>query len=76
MAEQKKELKEIGVLWKRQGKNQIYISGVVDISPTHSISVLIFANRDKSSTSQPDYKMMQSGEPFEKKYRKKSDPKA
>lgn len=53
--------REIGALWKREGKNQKYLSGHVKFSDEfggeRKLDVMIFANKSKKSDSQPDFRI-------------------
>ena len=43
--------REIGALWKNEGRNQTYLTGKVGDQ-----KVVIFSNRNKNKDNQPDYR--------------------
>ena len=52
--------REIGALWKREGKNQRYLSGKLTIGEfgvEKTINVVIFSNRFKEKENQPDFRV-------------------
>ena len=64
------EKREIGALWKREGKNQKYLSGHVKFSDEfggeRKLDVMIFANKSKKSENQPDFRIYFNDRPPQK----------
>ena len=51
--------RDIGALWKREGKNQKYLSGYVKVEGSgEEIKVVVFANKNKKDNEKaPDYRI-------------------
>jgi uncharacterized protein (DUF736 family) len=51
--------RDVGALWKREGKSQKYLSGYVKIESTgEEIKVVVFANKNKNDNAKaPDYRI-------------------
>ena len=53
--------REIGALWKRDGKNQKYLSGHIKFSDEfgseRKMDVMIFANKSKKNDNHPDFRI-------------------
>lgn len=53
--------RDIGALWKREGKNQRYLSGYVKIDELGSereVKVVVFSNKNKKDNERaPDYRI-------------------
>ena len=47
--------REIGALWKNEGRNQTYLTGKVGAQ-----KVVIFSNRNKNKANQPDFRVYKS----------------
>ena len=47
--------REIGALWKNEGRNQTYLTGKVADQ-----KVVIFSNRNKNKDNQPDFRVYKS----------------
>ena len=47
--------REIGALWKNEGRNQTYLTGKVGDQ-----KVVIFSNKNKNKDSQPDFRVYKS----------------
>jgi uncharacterized protein (DUF736 family) len=47
--------REIGALWKNEGRNQTYLTGKVNEQ-----KVVIFSNRNKNKDNQPDFRVYKS----------------
>lgn len=47
--------REIGALWKNEGRNQTYLTGKVGDQ-----KVVIFSNRNKNKDNQPDFRVYKS----------------
>lgn len=47
--------REIGALWKNEGRNQTYLTGKVGEQ-----KVVIFSNRNKNKDNQPDFRVYKS----------------
>jgi hypothetical protein len=53
------QLKQIGVLWKRQGGKEKYLSGKLDLGLLGEHHIKIFENSKKDDDeSQPDYRIV------------------
>jgi len=51
--------RDIGALWKREGKNQKYLSGYVKVEGSdEEVKVVVFANKHKKDNERaPDYRI-------------------
>jgi len=51
--------RDIGALWKREGKNQKYLSGYVKVEGSdEEVKVVVFANKNKKDNEKaPDYRI-------------------
>jgi uncharacterized protein (DUF736 family) len=51
--------RDIGALWKREGKNQKYLSGYVKVEGSdQEVKVVVFANKNKNDNERaPDYRI-------------------
>ena len=53
--------REIGALWKREGKSQKYLSGHVkftdEFGSEKKLDIQIFSNKSKKSDTQPDFRI-------------------
>lgn len=51
--------RDIGALWKREGKNQKYLSGYVKVEGSdEEVKVVVFANKNKKDNERaPDYRI-------------------
>tara|TARA_R110000824_G_scaffold265390_1_gene454280 strand:- start:16596 stop:16907 length:312 start_codon:yes stop_codon:yes gene_type:complete len=55
--------REIGALWRREGKNQKYLSGKVtlgEFGEEQTIQVVIYSNKFKEKDNQPDFRIYKS----------------
>ena len=52
--------REIGALWKREGKNQKYLTGKMKNSDGTEQQVVIFSNKNKTKDNQPDFRVYKS----------------
>ena len=56
--------RERGALWKKQGKNQNYLTGVIksldDMGQEVKNKVIVFANKNKTSDNAPDFIIYES----------------
>ncbi len=60
--------REIGALWRRNGKNQKFLSGKITIGEfgeEKEIQIVIFSNRFKEKDNQPDFRIYEDT-PMEK----------
>jgi len=48
--------RDIGALWKREGKNQRYLSGKLNIDGKVT-NVVVFVNKFKEKENQPDFRI-------------------
>tara|TARA_R100000008_G_C3575499_1_gene165004 strand:+ start:929 stop:1207 length:279 start_codon:yes stop_codon:yes gene_type:complete len=54
--------RELGALWRREGKNQTFLSGkikVTDSGEEREISVVVFKNNYKENDRQPDFRVFE-----------------
>ena len=52
--------REMGALWKREGKNQRYLSGKITVGEfgvEKTINIVIFVNKFKEKDNQPDFRV-------------------
>jgi len=53
--------RDIGALWKKEGKNQKYLSGYVkfdELGSEKEVKVVVFANKNKNNNQKaPDYRI-------------------
>ena len=52
--------REIGALWKREGKNQKYLTGKMKNADGSEQQVVIFSNKNKTKDNQPDFRVYKS----------------
>ena len=52
--------REIGALWKREGKNQKYLTGKMKSADGTEQQVVIFSNKNKTKDNQPDFRVYKS----------------
>jgi len=56
--------RERGALWKKQGQNQNYLTGVIksldDMGQEVKSKVIVFANKNKTSDNAPDFIIYES----------------
>jgi hypothetical protein len=69
--ESKWRSRELGALWVRNGKNQKYLSGSVNIETmpgvTETLKVVVFTNKNREKNERaPDYVVYRSEDPVEK----------
>ena len=62
--------REIGALWKNEGRNQTYLTGKVGDQ-----KVVIFSNKNKNKDNQPDFRVYKS-EPKSKEAETVTEPEA
>ncbi len=48
--------REIGALWKREGTNQKYLTGKINVDGTEK-KVVVFSNKHKNKDSHPDFRI-------------------
>jgi len=61
--------REIGALWRRDGKNQKFLSGKITIGEfgeEKEIQIVVFSNRFKEKDNQPDFRVYEDS-PMKKK---------
>jgi len=51
--------RDIGALWKREGKGQRYLSGKLTIKG-EAVDVVVFVNKFKEKDNQPDFRVYKS----------------
>tara|TARA_Y100000593_G_scaffold24344_1_gene48547 strand:- start:21669 stop:21971 length:303 start_codon:yes stop_codon:yes gene_type:complete len=54
--------REIGALWRREGKSQKYLSGKITIGEfgeEKTYQVIVFSNRFKEKDNQPDFRIFE-----------------
>lgn len=53
--------RDVGALWKREGKNQKYLSGYVKVDESGSqkeVKIVVFSNKNKNNNEKaPDYRI-------------------
>lgn len=50
--------RDIGALWKREGKNQKYLSGYFKLENGQEVKVVVFSNKNKQNNEKaPDYRV-------------------
>lgn len=69
--ESKWRSRELGALWVKNGKNQKYLSGSVNIETmpgvTETLKVVVFTNKNRDKNERaPDYVVYRSEDPVEK----------
>ena len=52
--------REIGALWKREGRNQKYLTGKMKNADGTEQQVVIFSNKNKTKDNQPDSRVYKS----------------
>jgi len=52
--------REIGALWKREGRNQKYLTGKMKQADGSEQQVVIFSNKNKTKENQPDFRVYKS----------------
>ena len=52
--------REIGALWKREGRNQKYLTGKMKQPDGSEQQVVIFSNKNKTKDNQPDFRVYKS----------------
>tara|TARA_Y100000310_G_C20475220_1_gene712062 strand:+ start:377 stop:643 length:267 start_codon:yes stop_codon:yes gene_type:complete len=52
--------REIGALWKREGRNQKYLTGKMKQADGSEQQVVIFSNKNKTKDNQPDFRVYKS----------------
>ncbi len=56
----KSKREELGALWKRQGKNQTYLTGYINKANGEKVKIVVFSSKDKKSENQPDFRIYES----------------
>lgn len=51
---------ELGALWKRQGKNQTYLTGYINKANGEKVKIVVFSSKNKKSENQPDFRIYES----------------
>jgi len=51
---------ELGALWKRQGKNQTYLTGYINKANGEKTKIVVFSSKNKKSQNQPDFRIYES----------------
>lgn len=55
------EKRDIGALWKREGKQQKYLSGHIKFSDEfgseRKLDIMVFSNKNKKADNQPDFRV-------------------
>ena len=52
--------REIGAFWKREGKNQKYLTGKIKNGDGTEQQVVVFSNKNKTKDNQPDFRIYKS----------------
>ena len=61
------EKREIGALWKKEGRSGPYYTGSLNDKDGQSMRIVCFANKSKTSQSQPDIRIYEDNEQGQKK---------
>ena len=56
----KSQREELGALWKRQGKNQTYLTGYINKANGEKVKIVVFSSKNKKSENQPDFRIYES----------------
>ncbi|MAR66759.1 MAG: hypothetical protein CL833_05855 [Crocinitomicaceae bacterium] len=69
--ESKWRSRELGALWVKNGKNQKYLSGSVNVETmpgvTETLKIVVFTNKNREKNERaPDYVVYRSEDPVEK----------
>jgi hypothetical protein len=56
----KPQREELGALWKRQGKNQTYLTGYINKANGEKTKIVVFSSKNKKSENQPDFRIYES----------------
>lgn len=60
--------RDVGALWKKEGKSQKYLSGYVRVGEENQeIKIVVFSNRNKNNEKAPDYRIYVSAQSSEAK---------
>ncbi|MAF23997.1 hypothetical protein CL634_00205 [bacterium] len=50
--------RELGALWKNQGRSQTYLTGhVTPPGASEPVKVIVFSNKNKNKDNQPDFRV-------------------
>lgn len=52
--------REIGAFWKREGRNQKYLTGKIKNDDGSEQQVVVFSNKNKTKDNQPDFRVYKS----------------
>jgi hypothetical protein len=52
--------REVGALWKKEGRNQKYLTGHVKGEDGEMTKLVIFSNKHKNAENQPDFRIYRS----------------
>jgi len=55
----KNQREELGALWKKEGKNQTYLTGYIN-SNGQKVKIVVFSSKNKKSENQPDFRIYES----------------
>lgn len=56
----KTQRQELGALWKRQGKNETYLTGYVSDWDGSKRKIVVFSSKNKKNENQPDFRIYES----------------
>ena len=69
--------RERGALWKKEGKSQNYLTGVIksldDMGQEVKSKVIVFANKNKTSENAPDFRLQAAGHDIGAAWKKTSE---
>lgn len=51
---------ELGALWKKEGRNQTYLTGYISNNSGERVNIVIFSSKSKKNPNQPDYRIYES----------------
>lgn len=71
----KKDENQLGVLWaKKSSRGSEYFSGVLEMTETGKLNIVIFPNLNKKSEKSPDYIILKSKPREERETKKAEEP--
>jgi len=56
----KTQREELGALWKRQGKNETYLTGYISNWDGSKTKIVVFSSKNKKNENQPDFRIYES----------------
>ena len=66
--------RELGALWKNQGRSQTYLTGhVTPPGASEPVKVIVFSNKNKNKDNQPDFRVYLSENKSERSEETRTD---